>query len=117
MNRKAKLSLTGLALAALGAGGAAFAVSDDHGHGNDALGVMSAQISLAQSVTLAEQHVGGKASRAEYERHKRGATYEVEVVTPAKKVFDVVIDPDKGTVLSSKEDKEDHEDGEDDDHR
>jgi uncharacterized membrane protein YkoI len=117
MDRKARLTLIGFALAAVGAGGAALAFADDRGHGNDALDVMSAQISLGQAVTLAEQHVGGKASRAEYERHKRGASYEVEVVTPAKKVFDVVIDPDKGTVLSSKEDKEDHEDGEDDDHR
>jgi len=36
---------------------------------NDALAISAAKINLGQAVTAAEQHVGGKASRAEYERH------------------------------------------------
>jgi uncharacterized membrane protein YkoI len=76
---------------------------------NDAVGVTQAKIELIQAITIAEQHAQGKASHAEYERSKQGAVYEVEVVSGAK-VFDVKVDADKGTVISSVEDKPDHDD-------
>ena len=41
-----------------------------------------------QAITVAEQHVHGRASRAEYEHTKTGWAYDVEVVSGAK-VFDV----------------------------
>ncbi len=53
-----------------------------------------------------------KASRAEYENSKQGWVYDVEVVSGAK-VFDVRVDADKGTVISSAEDKADHDDDHD----
>jgi hypothetical protein len=67
---------------------------------------------FTQAVTVAEQHANGKASRAEYENSKQGWVYDVEVVSGAK-VFDVRVDADKGTVISSAEDKADHDDDHD----
>ena len=67
---------------------------------------------LAQAVTAAEQHANGKAIRAEYEQSKPGWVYDVEVVSGAK-VFDVKVDADKGTVISSVEDKADRDDDHD----
>ena len=75
--------------------------------GNDALAVAGAAVGLGQAITTAEQHVGGKATRAEYERHKGVLTAEIEVVK-GKTVMDVVVDATSGKVLSAAEDKEDH---------
>ena len=104
MNRKRTLSL--LAVALVAAGGAAFAAKQVE---NDALHIPKANIPLAQAVTSAEQHAKGQAVRAEYEHSKQGWVYEVEVVSGTK-VFDVRVDPDKGAVLSSTEDKADSDD-------
>lgn len=108
MHRYTKLSL--LAITMVVAGAAAYAAKG--GMENDALAITKAQIPLAQAVTVAEQHANGKASRAEYESSKQGWVYDVEVVSGAK-VFDVRVDADKGTVISSAEDKADHDDDHD----
>ena len=76
---------------------------------NDATSIGLAKISLQQAIALAEQHVAGKATRAEFEYSKLGWVYDVEVVG-ASKVFDVRIDASKGTVLSSAEDAPDQDD-------
>jgi len=111
MYRYAKPSLLAIAIAASGA--VAYAASD--GMENDALAITQARIPLTQAVTIAEQHANGKASRVEYEHsRKQGWVYEVEVVSGAK-VFDVKVDADKGTVISSAEDKADHGDDDDND--
>jgi uncharacterized membrane protein YkoI len=82
--------------------------------GNDAAAIANARISLATAITTAEQHVQGKAVRAEYEQRKDGQwIYEVEVATPSG-VFDVKIDVDKGTVIASTADKVDADDDKDD---
>jgi uncharacterized membrane protein YkoI len=82
--------------------------------GNDAAAIANARISLATAVATAEQHVQGKAVRAEYERRKDGQwIYEVEVAAPTG-VFDVKIDADKGTVIASTADKVDTDDDKDD---
>ena len=73
------------------------------------MAINKAKISLVQAVTVAEQHANGKASQAEFENSKQGWVYDVEVVSGAK-VFDVKIDADKGTVISSAEDKADRDD-------
>ncbi|MEL6065264.1 PepSY domain-containing protein [Methylobacterium sp. DCY52] len=78
---------------------------------NDATPVAGAKITLDAAVKAAEAHVQGKAAKAEYERQKGGQyVYDVEVVSGAK-VFDVKIDAEKGTVLTSKEDQADADDG------
>lgn len=81
---------------------------------NDALAIESAKVSLAQAVTAAEQHVGGKAARAEYEHHKGKWVFDVEVVK-GKKVMDVKVDPTSGKVVSATDDKTEHDDTHDKD--
>ena len=79
---------------------------------NDALAIASAKIGLTQAVTAAEEHVGGKASKAEYERHKGQWVFDIEVVKD-KKVMDVTVDATSGKVLAAVEDKADHDDDHD----
>jgi len=79
---------------------------------NDALAIASAQVSLTQAVTTAEQHVDGKAVRAEYEHHKGQWVFDVEVVK-GKQVMDVKVDPISGRILSAVEDNTDHDDAHD----
>lgn len=106
MHRYTKLSLLAVTIAA--AGSIAYATTME----NDALAIAKAKVSLVQAVTTAEQHAGGKATHAEYENSKQGWVYDVEVVNGTK-VFDVRVDADKGTVISSAEDKAEHDDGHD----
>ena len=107
MKRKFHLAVLG-ALAAAAVGSAYAARSAD----NDALAIAGAQIGMTQAVSAAEQHVGGRASRAEYERHKGQWVYDVEVVNGTK-VMDVKVDPASGKVIAATEDKTDHDDGHD----
>jgi hypothetical protein len=82
--------------------------------GNDAAAIANARISLVTAITTAEQHVQGKAVRAEYEQRKDGQSiYEIEV-SAASGVFDVKIDADKGTVIASTADKVDSDNDKDD---
>ena len=69
-------------------------------------------LAVAVAATGAEQHANGKASRAEYENSKQGWVYGVEVVS-GDKFFDVRVNADKGTVISSAEDKAEHDDDHD----
>jgi len=64
---------------------------------------------MTQALTTAEQHVNGKASHADIEKTKADLAYDFEVVGGSK-VFDVRIDADKGTALSSAQGKSDHDD-------
>ncbi|HQR04485.1 MAG: PepSY domain-containing protein [Proteobacteria bacterium] len=108
MYRYTRLFLLAIAIAVTGV--AAYAAK---GAGeNDALAIRQARIPLTQAVAVAEQHAQGKASRAEYEHSKQGWVYDVEVVSGTR-VFDVRIDAEKGTVISSAEDKADHDDDHD----
>lgn len=79
---------------------------------NDAMAISKAKIPMTHAIAAAEQHAHGKASRAEYEQTKTGWAYDIEVVSGTK-VFDVKVDGDKGTVLSSTEDKGDRDDDHD----
>jgi uncharacterized membrane protein YkoI len=107
MHHYTKLALLVIALAT--GGGMAYAVtSQQAGMENDGLAIGKAKVSLTQAITTAEQQMGGKASRAEFEHEKGSWVFDVEVVK-GDKVFDVRIDADKGTVLSSKEDKAEHD--------
>jgi uncharacterized membrane protein YkoI len=56
--------------------------------------------------------VGGKAARAEFERHKGQWVFDVEVVKD-KTVMDVAVDASSGKVLAAVEDKADHDDDND----
>lgn len=109
MLRYTKIALVTVALASAGA--VAFA-ANTMDNDNDAMAAFQAKVSLTQAIAAAEQHTGGKASRAEYEKNKTGWAYDVEVISGAK-VFDVRVDGDKGTIVSSTEDKAEHDDGDD----
>lgn len=104
MYRYTKLSAVVMVFIMTGA--AAYAAKSNVG--NDALAINKAKISLTQAISAAEQHAKGKASRAEYEPSKQGWIYDVEVVSGTK-VYDVRVDAEKGTVISSAEDKADHD--------
>lgn len=108
MNRYSKFSFLAAAIAA--AGTVAYAAQG--GMENDAMAIAKAKIPLIQAVSVAELYVNGKAIRAEYENSKQGWVYDLEVVSGAK-VFDVRIDADKGTVISSAEDSADRDDDHD----
>lgn len=113
MYRYTKLSLLIVALAT--GGGMAWAVTGQQAAmENDALAIAKARVPLTQAIATAEQHAGGKATRAEFEHENGSWIFDVEVVNGAR-VFDVRIDADKGAVLSSKEDRADHESGDHDD--
>jgi uncharacterized membrane protein YkoI len=105
MYRYTKLSVLAIAIAAT----CAVAFAANGSTENDAMRITQAKIPLTQAVTVAEQHANGKASRAEYENSKQGWVYDVEVVS-GQKVFDVRVDADKGTIISSAADKPDRDD-------
>ena len=107
MKRKLLVPAAAAALAALVAG-AGYAANGE----NDALAIAGAKIDLAKAVAAAEQHVGGKASKAEYERHKGQWVFDIEVVKD-KKVMDVKVDAASGKVISAAEDKADQDDDHD----
>jgi uncharacterized membrane protein YkoI len=99
-----KLTLIAFAVAASGT--AVYAANTVE---NDAMAIGKAKISLNQAITAAEQHTNGKAARAEFERSKQhGWVYDVEVVSGTK-VLDVKVDADKGSIISSNEDKADRD--------
>jgi len=106
---KRKIYLTALAALSATAIGTAYAVKAME---NDSLAIESAKVSLNQAVTAAEQQVGGKASRAEFEKHKGQWVFDVEVVN-GKKVMDVKVDPMSGKVIAATEDKTDRDDDHD----
>ena len=107
MNKSTRFAILAAAITTLG--GAAFAAKPGE---NDAMVINQAKVPIAQAISAAEKAHGGKATKAELEQ---GLIYEVEVVAGAK-VFDVKVDADKGSVLSSTEDKSDHNNGRDEDH-
>ncbi len=112
---KSTIALPALLVAAsiATAGGLAFAKTA--GGENDAIADLAkATITLTQAVSAAEAQTGGKATKAELEVERGAVVFEVEVVTPDRKVFDLKIDAADGRVLSSKLDQDD-DDEEDDD--
>lgn len=82
MLRYTKIALVTAALATAGA--MAFAAKSTD---NDALLAPQAKVSFTQAIAAAEQHAGGKASRAEYEKNKTGWVYDIEVISGAKSLM------------------------------
>lgn len=101
-----KIYTTVLATLAAAAIGSAYAATHTD---NDALAIAGAKIGLIQAVTVAEQHIGGKAARAEFEQEHGHWIFDVEVVK-ANKVMDVKIDPASGNIIATTDDVADHDD-------
>lgn len=102
MKRKI-IYLAALAALSVAAQSGAYAVTAPD---SDTAAIGMARIGLVQAVTAAEQHIGGKASRAEYERHQGQWVFDVEVVKD-KTVMDVAVDANSGKVISAVADKAD----------
>ena len=102
-----KIAIVTATLASVGAAAIAAKTME-----NDAVAAPPAKITLVQAIAAAEQQANGKATRAEYEQTKTGWAYDVEIISGAK-VFDVRVDADKGTIISSAEDTADKDDDND----
>ncbi len=109
LTMKSNIYLAAVAVLSATAVGSVYAAKSSD---NDAMAIADAKISLAQAVSTAEQHVGGKASRAEYEDHKGQWVFDVEVVK-GRQVMDVTVNSTSGTVIAAVEDKHDREDDHD----
>ncbi len=94
-------------VATLGAA-VAFASSGVREHDNDAAELARAKVGLTQAIATAEQHVQGKAIRAEVEDENGTLVYSVEVVK-SNQVTDVKVNCDDGRLLSAQADPSDHE--------
>lgn len=114
-----------IALAALASGTAlitvvAFAAQRQPGHDDDYAALSAAKITLTQAITAAEQHVQGRAIKAELENENGKLVYEVEVVKQ-NMATDVKVDSADGRIVSAKADPRDedrgHERGEHHDQR
>ncbi len=106
LSRSTQIAALAVAVTAVASAFAARSLSE-----NDAVAAKNAKVTLIQAVSAAEQqHADGHASKAEFEQSKsHGWVWDVEVVSGAK-VFDVQVDAQKGTVISSTEDKVDGDD-------
>ena len=79
---------------------------------NDAQAVLGAKLSLTQAISIAEQHVKGRAASAEFEKSGTRHFYDVEVVAGSK-VFDIEVDGMTGKVGKVAEDVSDAEENDD----
>lgn len=87
---------------------AVYAARGENQDHDDAAALAQAKISLTQAITAAEQHVNGKASRAELEDENGKLVYGVEVVSGGK-ATDVKVDINTGQILSAQTDQADRE--------
>lgn len=103
---KRKNYLAAIAVLSASAVGSAYASRSVE---NDAYAIESAKIGLAQAIRTAEQHVGGKASRAEFERHEGRGVVDVEVVS-GQKVLEIKVDSTTGAILATSANHADRDD-------
>ncbi|MCL5965630.1 MAG: PepSY domain-containing protein [Deltaproteobacteria bacterium] len=101
-----RLALFGaLATVILLAGSLASAGRGNNGERDEATALAGAKVSLLQATTAAEQHVQGKAIRAELEDENGALVYGVEVAR-GDKTMDVKVDSLSGKVLSVQADRD-----------
>jgi len=103
MTHHKKLAVLALTMAVIG--GSAYAANEK---ANEVQAISQTKTSLTQAIATAEQHVKGKASRADLEQGKSGWIYDVEVVS-GQTIFDVRIDAASGAVLASTEGRSEHD--------
>jgi uncharacterized membrane protein YkoI len=110
MKRKTLIPAIILAAGVAAAGGLAYSQQPQPAAAqNDAIvDLAKARIPLAQAVAIAEQHAGGKASRAELEDEDGKLVYGVEV-SDTLKTTDVKVDATDGHVVSAQVDAADAE--------
>lgn len=104
-----------IALAALASGAAlitvvAFAATRQPEHDDDYAALTAAKVTLTQAITAAEQHVQGRAIKAELDNENGKLVYEVEVVKQ-NMATDVKVDSADGRIVSAKADPRDEDHG------
>lgn len=118
--RKTSIVATALAATTALAAVAAFAAARQPEPDDDYAALSAAKITLTQAVAAAEQHVQGRAIKAELENENGRLVYEVEVVKQ-NTATDVKVDSADGRIVSAKADPRDedrgHERGEHHDQR
>lgn len=104
-----------ITIAALASGAAlitvvAFAAPRQPEADDDYAALSAAKITLTQAITAAEQHVQGRAIKAELENVNGKLVYEVEVVKQ-NMATDVKVDSADGRIVSAKADPQDQDEG------
>lgn len=107
MNGKQVISGLLLVAGLATAGGLVYAGQGETRANDATTDLAKAKISLAQAISSAEAHAGGRATKAELEGERGVLVFNVEVVTAARKVFEVTIDAVDGKVVASKADTAD----------
>lgn len=106
MNRKSSLALI-LAASLAAVSGSALAQSGNRMH-EDARDLADAKITIIQAIEAAQaHHAGSKAVDADLDRDGGRLHFDVSVVLPDNRVFDVVVDAVDGKVVDSREDHDD----------
>lgn len=108
MQRKILISALIMAAGVATAGGLVYAKQSGEASNEAVANLAQAKISLVQAVTTAEQHIGGRASRAELENENGRLVYGVEVADNTK-TTDVKVDAIDGSIVSAQTDQADHE--------
>jgi uncharacterized membrane protein YkoI len=108
MKRKILIPAILMAAGVATAGGLAYSQQQSATQNDAIADLAKAHISLTQAVAIAEQHAGGKASRAELEDENGQLVYGVEV-SDATKTMDVKVDATDGRVVSAQLDAADQE--------
>jgi uncharacterized membrane protein YkoI len=108
MKRKILIPALILAAGVATAGGLAYSQQPATTQNDAIVELAKARISLTQAVAIAEQHAGGKASRAELEDENGRLVYGVEV-SDTTKTTDVKVDATDGRVVSAQLDAADNE--------
>ena len=108
MNRTILIAALIMAAGVATAGGLAYAQQSGVARTDAEADLAKAKVSLVQAVATAEQHAGGKASRAELQNENGRLVYGVEV-TDAAKTTDIKVDAKDGRILSAQADQADHE--------
>jgi uncharacterized membrane protein YkoI len=106
MQRKTLIPALIMAAGVATAGGLVYAQQSGMTQNDAMVNLAQARISLAQAVATAEQHVGGRASRAELQNENGWLVYGVEVVDTAR-TMDVKVDAVNGSVVSAQADQAD----------
>ena len=92
-----------LAAATLAVGGTAY--GDEKEKNGKAEMAAAAKVTIDQAIKTASEKVSGKVIEAELEQRHDRLIWEVEIVTPEKKIMEVHIDAETGSVIDVEEEK------------
>jgi uncharacterized membrane protein YkoI len=103
MQRKISIPALIMAAGVATAGGLAYAQPAGVQPNDATTQLANTKVTLTQAVSIAEQHVGGRASHAELENENGRLVYAVEVSNTTN-TMDVKVDATTGSIVSSQAD-------------